>query len=341
MRRNGWIATISTCLDDGCRFGVRLFTLVYVNAEVWRALSGVAARDHGLITTAQIHKLGLSRQALRTFLGQGRLEREERGLYRLVGNADSWQSTVLAHCWATGGRAFGTTAAMVHELGSPADLSPGYAEVLVPLGARPRPRPRLTLHRGADWEYVRTENVDHIPVVPLAETLLSVAMHHPFEKFRSVVNQARRQRRITLPQLTQVAEPFLGDGRRHRRQLKAALECLTEQPTLSRSEWSDEFADWCEQRGLPRPELEFRITDANGVFIAQVDLCWPKHGLVVELDSWAWHHDRASFESDRRRYARLAVEGWTVIAVTWKRWKGEPDGLAKDLAMVLNNRRTA
>lgn len=312
-----------------------------MHAELWRVLSEVAVHHHGLITTAQIHELGVSRQGLRTVLDQGRFEREERGLYRLVGHATSWRSTVLAHCLATGGRAFGTTAAMVHELGSPGDLSPGHAEILVPLGSRPRPRTRLLVYRGAEWENVRAVKVNQIPVLPIAETLLSVAMHHPFEKFRAVVNQARRQRQITLSQLTRAARPFLDDGRRHRRQLKRALEGLTEQPTLSRSEWSDEFADWCEQCGLPRPELEFRITDANGVFIAQVDLCWPEHRLVVELDSWAWHHDRASFESDRRRYGRLAVEGWTVIAVTWKRWKGDPDGLAKDLAMALNDRRTA
>lgn len=264
---------------------LRLFTLVYVNAEVWRALSGTAARDHGLITTAQIHTLGLSRQELRTFLDQGRLERLERGLYRLAGHGGSWQSTVLAHCLTTGGRGFGTTAAMVHELGSPSDLSPGNAEILVPLGSRPRPRARLIVYRGAEWENVRAIRVNQIPVLPIAETLLSVAMHHPFEKFRAVVNQARRQRQITLSQLTRAAAPFVGDGRRQRRQLERALDGLTEQPTLSRSEWSDEFADWCEQRGLPCPELEFRITDAIGVFIAQVDLCWPDHGLVVELDS--------------------------------------------------------
>ncbi len=115
-------------------------------------------------------------------------------------------------------------------------------------------------------------------MLPLAETLLSVAMHHSFERFRAVFNHARRQRQITLSQLTRAAEPFLGNGRRHRRQLKRALDHLTEQPTLSLSDWSDEFADWCEHRGLPRPELEFRITDANGVFIARVDLCWPEQG---------------------------------------------------------------
>jgi very-short-patch-repair endonuclease len=31
----------------------------------------------------------------------------------------------------------------------------------------------------------------------------------------------------------------------------------------------------------------------------QVDAAWPNERLVVELDGWAYHHDRGAFQEDR------------------------------------------
>jgi hypothetical protein len=176
-------------------------------------------------------------------------------------------------------------------------------------------------------------------VIPLPQTLVSVAMHHRFELFRSAFNHARRQNRITLTQLSDAAEPFLTDGTPNISPLRDALAQLNVAPTLSLSDWSDQFADWCETQGLPRPQLEYRIIDATGCLIAQVDLCWPEFKLVIELDSWAWHHDRDAFETDRTRYTRLAAHGWTVLTITWRRWKDDPDALAHDIRTAIAARQ--
>ncbi|NNE97259.1 MAG: hypothetical protein HKN24_14660, partial [Acidimicrobiales bacterium] len=246
-----------------------------MSAERWKRVTRAAGRQHGLLATSQLRSVGFSVQEIRTLVGRGQLERTERGIYRLAGHSPTWRSTVLAHCWATGGRAFGATAAAVHGLGDPHDLSPGYAELLVPIGVRPRARPRLRIHRSSHWDRVRTLELDRIPVIPLPETLVSVAMHHHFEQFRSAFNHARRHNRITLTQLTDVAEPFLSAPVPNCSNLRDALAQLTAAPTLSLSDWSDQFADWCERQGLPRPQLEYRIIDADGCLVAQVDLCWP------------------------------------------------------------------
>ncbi len=60
---------------------------------------------------------------------------------------------------------------------------------------------------------------------------------------------------------------------------------------------------------------------------------------MIELDSWAWHHDRDAFESDRTRYTRLAAHGWTVLSITWRRWKDEPDALAHDIQTAIAARQ--
>ena len=216
-------------------------------------MTRAAERQHGLIATSQLRGVGYSVQEIRTLVTRGQLDRSERGIYRLAGHSPTWRSTVLAHCWATNGRAFGATAAAVHGLGDPHDLSPGYSELLVPIGVRPSARPRLRIHRSSQWDRVRTLELHRVPVIPLPQTLVSLAMHHRFELFRSAFNHARRHNRITLPQMSEAAEPFLASRTPNCAPLRNALAQLTAAPTLSLSDWSDHFADWCEHQRLLAP----------------------------------------------------------------------------------------
>jgi Protein of unknown function (DUF559) len=63
--------------------------------------------------------------------------------------------------------------------------------------------------------------------------------------------------------------------------------------------------------GLPRPLVNVYIEGEL------VDLTWPEHKLIVELDGYKWHKSRQAFENDRRRDAKLVAAGYRVIRVTW------------------------
>jgi very-short-patch-repair endonuclease len=65
----------------------------------------------------------------------------------------------------------------------------------------------------------------------------------------------------------------------------------------------------------------------------EVDLAWP--GVIVELDGYAFHKSRASFEADRRRIATLAARGYTVLPFTWYQLKDEPGWVARTIAEAL------
>lgn len=66
--------------------------------------------------------------------------------------------------------------------------------------------------------------------------------------------------------------------------------------------------------GLPAVP-QYTVRDAEGTFVARVDLAYPEHKIAIEYDG-AWHAERGQFEKDRRRSNRLAAAGWTVLTVT-------------------------
>ena len=77
---------------------------------------------------------------------------------------------------------------------------------------------------------------------------------------------------------------------------------------------------------LPTPETNVRI-DGH-----EVDLVWREATLGVEIDGYAFHSSRSSFERDRRRDAALAGGGWRVVRVTWRQLTEEPEAVVATLA---------
>src|SRR5207237_456760 len=92
---------------------------------------------------------------------------------------------------------------------------------------------------------------------------------------------------------------------------RAALAELERTGTsVTRSPLEDRFLSLLDARGLPRPS-------ANAWTAAmEVDACWPRARLVVELDGWGTHHTRQAFQRDRTRSNDLQAEGWTVLRFT-------------------------
>ena len=62
---------------------------------------------------------------------------------------------------------------------------------------------------------------------------------------------------------------------------------------------------------------------------------WPAARLVVEVDGYAYHGNRAAFERDRRKDATLTAAGYTVIRVTWRQIKEEPLAVVALIARLL------
>jgi len=66
--------------------------------------------------------------------------------------------------------------------------------------------------------------------------------------------------------------------------------------------------------GLPEPELNWTLCDANGGFVARLDMAYPDHRVAVEYDG-RQHADVAQFRRDADRWPAIASQGWNLVRV--------------------------
>lgn len=102
-------------------------------------------------------------------------------------------------------------------------------------------------------------------------------------------------------------------GRRGVRRLRDALDLVRERTdsypeTTLRLDAAD--------AGLPEPEVNGRVEDDRGRFVAYGDLVYRDHRTILEYDGEQHRLDDAQFARDVRRLDDLARLGWRVIRVT-------------------------
>jgi very-short-patch-repair endonuclease len=100
-------------------------------------------------------------------------------------------------------------------------------------------------------------------------------------------------------------------------------------PAEGRSPLEIRFAEFLREHEIPAP--------AQNVLVLghEVDALWPPAKLVVELDSWEHHGDRAAFERDRARDPKLLLAGYRTIRVTHRRLDREANAVAAELRALL------
>jgi very-short-patch-repair endonuclease len=103
-------------------------------------------------------------------------------------------------------------------------------------------------------------------------------------------------------------------------------------PALTRSEAERRLLDLLVARGVRAPETNVRA----GRY--EVDILWRAERMVVEVDGYAFHSTRESFEGDRLRDADLQAQGFAVVRVTWRQIVDTPGATVARIARVLSTR---
>src|SRR5207253_2118464 len=168
------------------------------NASVDQRIARVAREQHGIVTTAQLVEVGLTRSAVAKRARRGRLHRLDRGVYAVghegIGEEARWMAAVLA-CGTDAVLSHG--AAAVHwGLLRPLD---GPIDVTVPTQNGLARRRGIRIHRRgsleASWSTAGSPSRlvtvrAHIPVTTVPRTLVDVRETLPPRLVRRAIRQA-------------------------------------------------------------------------------------------------------------------------------------------------------
>jgi very-short-patch-repair endonuclease len=195
---------------------------------------------------------------------------------------------------------------------------------LIEVTACSRSRRRLggvVVHQTRSFHADEVARVDGIPATSVARTLLDSAAVLPLRQVARMLEQAERLRLFDL----RAIDELLGRsrGRHGVKLLRVAIAAVEGEPPRVNSDWERAFLDFCEDHGLPKPQLNAIVEGY------EVDALWKDQKLIVELDSYSFHRHRTAFEDDRRKDGTLQLAGYIVLRITWRRFETEPEELAR------------
>jgi very-short-patch-repair endonuclease len=265
-----------------------------------------AARQHGIVSIAQLRAAGLTDDAVKRRVRSGRLHRLYRGVYAVghtaLGNEGRWMAAVLA-CGA-GAVLSHRSAAELWTMLSPGS---GVIHVTVPIPGGRRRRPGIRLHRFPSLPTSATTHRNGIAVTTPARTIADLRRVASPDEARCAIREAEFAGLDVADEASRDSEP-------------------------TRSKLERRFLRLCRRHRLPLPEVNQRI----GPY--EVDFLWRECRLVVETDGWQGHRGRVAFEADRAKDLELKLLGYEVVRFTYRQVEKRPAAVAAKLRALLRPR---
>jgi hypothetical protein len=257
-------------------------------------VAAIAARQWGTVTTSQLRACGVSSAVVRRWVQRGLLHGVHRGVYvfgaPIPAPESKWAAALLAA--GTGAVLSHTSAAGCHGLLPVREVT----EVTTP--KQRRGDDLIRVHHRAGVEVTHRRG---LPVTTVGQTLLDLAaIGWPIDR---LTHEAAASSLVALDDL----KTFALDKRRAlgATRLKKALGL-----PHTRSRWERDFFSWLTSLEDIPPAIP---NDPIGPLT--VDLHWPEHDLVVELDTEQTHGTAWARVRDEERDRWLHGRGKNVLRV--------------------------
>jgi very-short-patch-repair endonuclease len=262
------------------------------------ALPDIGARQHALVTIAQLRATGLSDSAVSKRVKRGVLFREYRGVYSLA-RPLSRKAELLAPVLAAGPGSFVNlhAAAELHELlRRPARridiLAPGPRVLPVHVRTYRRLHPRDVTER------------DGIPVTSVHRLLVDMTDVADVDEIANLIHEAAFRGSFS-PLATRDAMAR-AHGRRQLHKLEAALAAHEHGSAGTKSGNERTLKRMIKAAGLPEPLSNVHV---EGI---EVDFFWPDRALCVEVDGHG-HGRSPTQREDKLKQRLLKALGYTVL----------------------------
>lgn len=161
-----------------------------------------------------------------------------------------------------------------------------------------------------------------IPVTGVPRTLVDLASLLPLDALARVCHEAGVLHRVTPAMVAPLAAGRPGAGPLRR--------VMTGDAKVELSKLETRFLDRLRAAALPLPHTNRK---AGG---RRVDCRWAQQRLTVELDSYAFHNSRHSWEQDREREREAYARGDAFRRYTWRDVTEAPAAMLRELSALLS-----
>jgi hypothetical protein len=278
--------------------------------ELPDGIRALAARQDGVVTTAQAIRLGVPRSRIRRLAAHGTWRHLARGAYWVVPRGEPRLRTrVRAAQLSCGGRsvAVGPTAARLHGLEG---ADSGDAVVHLASRGHREPPDGIVHHRLGRRE---TTSLGTLAVTTVAQTVADVLLSKKRMPAVSVLDSALHQR--LLPGGLGHVEALLfgrtGVDRALRRMAEA--DGRAESPLETRNRLV------CADHGMPPETLQWPLSDPRSGVRYRLDAGYPSRWVGVEADGRSVHDRQDALHADRARQNDLlsAYPELVILRFTW------------------------
>jgi len=302
--------------------------------EVWHRVILVARAQGGSIGAAQLDRCGFTAGRLTRAVEQGRLHRVRRGVYALGTGALTAGGREWAALLAVPDGWISHASAAIHW--GLIDTPPGRVHITAP--SQRRSTTGIAAHRSTILIPDDLRHRDGRPVTAPERTCLDLGVGESPVTMAIAVHRALSNERTSEERLDAILTR--SNGHPGCASLAAALGEYRDDPGRGKTRQQLEelvLRLLREIPGLPAFERNAPVTLADGKTIV-VDLLWREHGVAGEIDSRAWHEQRAAMDADRRRDQRLGAIGMLPFRITWRHAVREWTGVRRDLVATLDAR---
>jgi very-short-patch-repair endonuclease len=270
-----------------------------------RCLQRLADRQRGLVTYEQLRAIGLSDAAIARRLALGRLHRVHRGVYAVGRRELSRDGTFLAAVLSVGDDAVLShfAAAALWEC-----WTRRTTPVDVTVARKLRPRPGIRPHSVAELPASAWTIHRGIRVTTPARMIRDLAATMYSERaFRRVVHEALARKIVDLSSLRAEIDRA-GPGCRGIRRLRAEL---ADGAKPTRSGLEDDVVELLRRHDLPRFETNVHVPGTPAW--VEVDVLFPAHKVVIEVDGERWHSTPFRRDLDAHKQSLVEAAGHLVL----------------------------
>ena len=275
--------------------------LLPVSGTALERTAAIAQLQRGRAARRQLLVAGVSKAAIGRMIAQGLLHPEHAGVYAVVHNSPvplARETAALLACGDQACLSHGSAAAVWRIL----EAEDADVEVTIVASNSGRRRPGVRIHHSRDLRPRDVRIHQGLPLTSPARTLLDLAGRLDRRSLERTLDEALVVRKlVSRSQILDVLGRAIGHGGAS---LLRTLMARRSGSSITHSEAERRCLELIREARLPEPKTQVRIAGYT------VDLLWPEHRVVFEIDGYDFHTSRSAFDRDRRKDAVLKSAGY-------------------------------